>query len=98
LSDQLDRDESISGIALATLSLRPLNGLRHPPTETTSGWYIWGGEFKNDPDFFQPNCTYHVIDQFPELSDLLALPPGSRWLWDGSYVDQWFDESLLLAQ
>ena len=28
------------GIALATIGLEPLNGLRHPPEEGTSGWFI----------------------------------------------------------
>lgn len=22
----------------------PVNGLRHPPQENTTGWYIWAGE------------------------------------------------------
>jgi len=32
------------GVALATLSGRPLNALRYPANETTCGWYIWGQE------------------------------------------------------
>jgi hypothetical protein len=31
------------GLALATLALVPLNGLRHPAEGDTCGWYIWGG-------------------------------------------------------
>jgi len=31
----------------------PINGLRHPLTNNTTGWYIWAGEeFSMDPEFF----------------------------------------------
>jgi len=30
-----------AGVAIATLHLRALNGLRHPRRNGTSGWYIW---------------------------------------------------------
>lgn len=33
--------------------MTPLNGFRHPPTNDTTGWYIWvGEELSDDPDFF----------------------------------------------
>lgn len=30
----------------------PINGLRHPISGDTSGWYIWGGEEYSDKDYF----------------------------------------------
>ncbi len=39
----------------------PLNGLRHPPEAGTSGWYIWGGEWSDADDFFQPLHHAHVL-------------------------------------
>ena len=36
--------DSKVGIALETLGLKPLNGLRHLPEGNTNGWYIWGAK------------------------------------------------------
>ena len=44
-------DDEKAGVAIRTLHLRPLNGLRHPRANGTSGWYVWGGEeFSQAPD------------------------------------------------
>ncbi len=32
--------------------IEPIHGLRHFPTKDTSGWYIWAGDYSDDPDFF----------------------------------------------
>jgi hypothetical protein len=35
--------------------LLPLNGLRHPATTSTSGWYLWAGDEQSEAnDFFLP--------------------------------------------
>ena len=84
------------GIALGTLSLRPLNGLRHPPEAGTCGWYVWGGEqFSTTDDFFQPLHVAHLHQTCSEVLPFLALPPGWRFLVDGGYEDAWYDETLL---
>lgn len=88
--------EAKVGIALATLQLRPLNGLRHPPEGDTSGWYIWGGyELSTEPNFFDPLHAEHLVKRCPEILKFLGLPPGYRFLIDGEYVDVWFDPKLL---
>src|SRR5215475_9196020 len=51
------------GIALQTLQLAPLHGLRHPPEKGTCGWYIWAGELSDSADFFQPLCVEHLTDR-----------------------------------
>lgn len=85
----------ISGLAVPTLRLSPINGLRHPITDGTTGWFIWGGqEFSSESDFFSPVHTGHIYEELPELRPLLGLPPGSRFLIAGKYLDVWFDESL----
>jgi len=85
------------GAALATKGRLPANGLRHPPTAETCGWYIWWGEdFSTADDFFAPLCAKHVYEDFPEIAPLLGLPPGYRFLLAGNYVDVWFDASLLV--
>jgi hypothetical protein len=54
-SVQTPGPEQKVGIALSTLSLKPLNALRHQPEGGTCGWYIRGGEeLSQDPEFFQP--------------------------------------------
>lgn len=76
--------------------LLPINGLRHPPTLDTNGWYLWAGEeFSTDPDFFKPLHAHHVFEWSPSVERMLALPPGFRFLIAPEYEDVWFDESLL---
>lgn len=76
--------------------LTPLNGLRHPPSEGTSGWFFWAGEdFSDDADFFLPLHAEHLIEWRPEVLPYLALPPGSRFLIAQDYEDVWADDSLL---
>jgi hypothetical protein len=74
----------------------PLNGLRHPPTGDTSGWYIWrGGEPSEEADFFMAIHAAHLTDLCPEAIPYLGLPPGWRFLIAEGYEDVWFDASLL---
>lgn len=84
------------GIALHTLHLVPLHGLRHPPEHGTNGWYIWAGEMSDEADFFQPLCVEHLSHRCPLAIPFLGLPPGWRFLTDGDYIDVWYDEKLLM--
>jgi len=68
------------GIALATLGDLPLNALRHRPENGTTGWYIWGGELSQAPDFFLPMHAAHLAEYVPQLVPYLALAPGWRVL------------------
>jgi hypothetical protein len=84
------------GIALHTLHLQPLNGLRHAPEAGTSGWYIWGGgEPGTGADFFVPMHVSHLDQRCPTVLAYLALPPGFRFLVAPGHEDIWFDDSLL---
>ncbi|MNF84421.1 hypothetical protein D3C84_667820 [compost metagenome] len=74
----------------------PINGLRHPPENDSTGWYIWAGEdLSNDADFFKPLHVTHLPDWCPEVEKYLGLPPVWRFLIAGEYEDVWFDDSLL---
>ncbi|WP_455710522.1 immunity protein Imm33 domain-containing protein [Rhizobium brockwellii] len=53
----------------------PLNGLRHPPEAGTNGWFIWGGEYSTDPEFFKPIHVSHLKETCPAVTPHLALPP-----------------------
>ena len=89
---------STIGIAVATLNHDPLNGMRSRPENGTCGWYIWGGEPSDDAEFFQPIHALHVTELCPAVLPFLSLPPGWRFLLGASsYVDVWYDETLLGA-
>jgi hypothetical protein len=85
-----------SGYAAETEGQQPINGLRHTVTDSTTGWYIWCGEnYSTDRDFFKPVHTRHLYEGCSQISELLGLPPGYRFLVAEGYVDVWFDSSLL---
>ncbi len=84
------------GVALDTLHLAPLNGLRHQPEAGTCGWFIWGGQEPSaDPEFFQPVHVGHLVARCPAALPYLGLPPGYRFLLAPGQEDAWFDASLL---
>ena len=88
--------DEIIALASRTVGEMPINGLRHPPEEDNSGWYVWFGEvYSKDADFFVPLHAKHLVQQCPEIIELLGLPPGYRFLRAGEYLDIWFDPSLL---
>jgi len=70
------------GIALSTLSNEPLNAVRTEDINGTSGWYIWGGDFSEDEDFFEPLCGVHLEKHCPQILKYLALEPGYRVMID----------------
>jgi hypothetical protein len=75
----------------------PINGLRHPLKDDTTGWYIWAGEnFSSDPDFFEPVHVVHVIESVPIIAKYLGLAPGMRFLITDTHEDVWEDPALLL--
>jgi hypothetical protein len=75
---------------------RPLNGLRHPPDDGTTGWFIWAGtDLSEDPSFFKPYHLYHLHEACPAILPYLALPPGWRFLIAEDHEDVWFDAVLL---
>ena len=72
-----------------------INGLRHPSHGSMDGWYIWGGEWSNNDDFFRPICAEHLIKLRPEIIKYLGLSVGYRFLADKKgYEDVWFDEKI----
>jgi len=93
-------ESSIIGVSLNIRdNIFPINGLRHLPIRDASGWYIWaGGEIPQDEDdFFKPLHYSHLKNWNSFILKYLALPPGWRFLTDGSYEDIWFDETLLVG-
>jgi hypothetical protein len=76
----------------------PLNGLRHPPEAGTNGWFIWGGDYSTDPEFFNPTHVSHLKETCPVVMPYLALPPGWRFLVTPDCEDVWFDGELLTTE
>jgi len=77
------------------LDKEPINGLRHPKEENTTGWYIWSGEYSEKDDFFKPTCAEHLLQIRPELIKYFGLDVGYRFLIDNNgYEDVWYDEKL----
>lgn len=75
----------------------PLHGLRHRPESGTTGWFIWAGDWSDDPDFFKPLHLYHLTDHCPAVLPFLALPPGWRFMVAPGHEDVWSDRGLLSA-
>lgn len=73
----------------------PIHGLRHPLKGDTTGWYIWTGEYSNDPDFFTPLHVEHLNELCPEVLKYLGLAPRWRFLVAPNHVDVWEDTALL---
>ena len=89
--------DDIVGYALETQGNLPVNGLRHVPEGSTSGWYIWcGPKYSTDSEFFSPLHAVHLERKSPEIIQLLGLPPGYRFLLAGEYLDVWYDQALLI--
>lgn len=91
------QEDSKLGISLNVRNgVLPINGLRHRPTQDTTGWYIWAGEdLPTDSDFFHPLHVSHIDDWCPSVRKYLGLCPGWRFFIASDYEDVWFDESLL---
>ena len=77
--------------------MNPVNGLRQPECDTTTGWYLWAGEeFSQAEDFFKPYHVSHLLTLRPNVIKYLGLPPGFRFLMDDKgYEDVWEDVELL---
>lgn len=73
----------------------PINGLRHPAEKSTTGWFIWTGEYSELEDFFKPICAEHLLQIRPDIIKFLGLDIGFRFLCDKSgYQDVWNDDRL----
>ena len=85
------------GIAMSTLGLKPINGMRIPAFSGSSGWYIFGGEEPNaNEDFYSPLCVRHVGRHCKNAVPYLCLPAGWRFQIDADeYEDVWYGERLL---
>jgi hypothetical protein len=93
---QLD-DDSILGVAIETIGIQPINGLRHLPAKGTSGWYVWcGKELSKQDDFFKPICLRHVKEKLPQIVKYLKMKPGTRFQIDNNgYEDIWNDPDII---
>ncbi len=97
---------SVSAGVETTGSFCPLRALKAQPQHSRArgtevslrSWYIWAGQYSEDPDFFVLLHVAHVADWCTLALPFLALPPGWRFLTDGAYVDVWKDDGLDLGE
>lgn len=71
------------GVNIESLEMTPVYGVRINPASGTSGWYIWGGIYSEDEDFFKPIHGFHLVRKYPGLSKCLTLAPGFKFIVDG---------------
>jgi hypothetical protein len=75
----------------------PIHGLRHPLEGNGTGWFIWSGEYSDDPNFFAPLHYDHLSEYCPGVIRYLGLGPGWRFLHTPDYEDVWEDRNLLIV-
>lgn len=89
-----DDDLKVGISANVRSGLLPIHGMRCPPVGDTTGWYIWAGDYHDDPDFFSPLHVGHLPSWCPAAVPYLQMPPGWRFLVAGDYEDVWYDDEL----
>lgn len=67
--------------------IQPIHGLRVKEEHGTSGWYIWAGDWSDDPDFFVPVHGVHLSERADIVMPYLGLPEGWRFLVAEDYED-----------
>lgn len=72
----------------------PINGVRVSPQGDLSGWFIWAGDWSDDPDFFVPLHLDHLGEWCPSAIPYLLLPPGWRFQVAPDHEDVWFDSDV----
>jgi hypothetical protein len=91
------RPDDMLGLAIETLRLTPINGLRYPPENGSCGWYIWGGDVQSlAADFYTAIQARELSDYIPDVAPYLNLPPGYRFtIPKAGDAEVWLDEKLL---
>ena len=69
--------------------LLPIQGVRISPIDGTCGWYLWGGDWSDDPDFFVPLHVQHLEECCPLAIPYLLLAPGWRFEIAPQKEDVW---------
>ena len=78
------------GIALQTLDKLPLCGTRLAPDGNMCGWWIHGGDWCDDVNFYQPVCQEHIEEVCRLAVPFLALPVGWSFCTNGKgNIDAW---------
>ena len=79
--------------ALNTLDKTPIYGVREKQEGNMCGWYIHGGEWSDDPNFYQPVCIEHIEETCKWVLPFLGLPEGWRFYTDKKgNIDAWKEE------
>lgn len=78
------------GLAINSLDSNPIYGVREPVKGHTTGWYLWAGEYSEDPGFYQPVHVEHLENLLPDVLPYISLEPGFKFIIDRQgYEDVW---------
>ncbi|WP_205700443.1 immunity protein Imm33 domain-containing protein [Cobetia marina] len=82
----------IAGVAIDTVGLQPIQGVRLESEKGETGWYLWAGDFSDADDFFKPVHLEHIDNFFPEVKSYLGLGAGYKFIIDNEgYEDVWYE-------
>ncbi len=74
----------------------PVQAVRYPSPQHMSGWWITTDLYENNINSLLAVHYYHVAFKRPDVLKYLALPFGYRLSLDGSEVDVWYDNEILI--
>jgi hypothetical protein len=90
------RPDKLTVISDGVLEGAPVQGVRYPPPDHMSGWWITTGLYNGDIKSLKHEHTYHVTAARPDLAKYLALPDGFRFDLSDT-EDVWLDEKVASA-
>lgn len=73
---------------------RPLEGIRYQAPPHMSGWYLTTDEYDGNVDSLHVDHVYHITSARPELTRLLALPPGYWFILHDGNEEIGFDADV----
>lgn len=90
----LDPDTMIA-LAVDTIGEQPIYASRIKPAESANpiAWFIYCGEYSDDPDFYQAVHIKHLKELLPVVEKYLALETGFNFIIDDrGYEDVWKED------
>lgn len=90
--------DQLAAISDGVYDGKPVEGVRYHTTEPTmSGWFLMTDQYNGDYRTLQVEHLYHVTAERPDLTTLIALPPGFRFA-TANGLEVWFDKQVALQR
>jgi hypothetical protein len=94
---QPPRPDLLTVVSDGVLEGWPVQGVRYPSPDGTSGWWITTDLYNGEVSALKHEHTYHVTAVRPDLAKFLALPVGFRYDLS-THEDVWFDQTVLASE